>query len=143
MIKERTQANIRAMFDDTAISPQLSTNDADGTLAIADSTVHSSSPSVVSSSPSRSRSFRSQSGRIRPRPRRWRINLDIATPRLLLPAAPEHESLRSTKDLVGLLCDFGHFRVTNWPAPAEAQTTEFVRSPQSMPNVILVVVSSV
>ncbi|TPP63989.1 hypothetical protein FGIG_08736 [Fasciola gigantica] len=134
VIKERTQANIRAMFDDTTVSPQLSTDEADATPN-SDTTTHDSSASIVYSSLSRSRSFRSESGGNRFRLRRWRINLDIAAPRLLLPANPERGRPRSAKDLVGLLCDFGHFRVTNWPSHTEKQTTGLIRLSKSMSNV--------
>ncbi|VDP73266.1 unnamed protein product [Echinostoma caproni] len=130
VIKERTQANIRAMFDDTTISLQTSTIEPNEAPTV-DSAVSPCPSPLVSTGQSNSQSPRSQSVTNRPRPRRWRINLDIAAPRLLLPANPECPNLTDTSNLVGLLCDFGHLRVTNWPPPPVKPSIEMMHTSES------------
>ncbi|KAF8569114.1 hypothetical protein P879_00924 [Paragonimus westermani] len=91
VIKERTQANIRAMLDETG--------------------VHSVQ-----------REFTSKPLSTRKPSRRWRLRLDISAPRLLLPDRlidydidPLSGVRQSHFPLIGLLCDFGHMKVNNWP----------------------------
>ncbi|KAA3677044.1 uncharacterized protein DEA37_0011288 [Paragonimus westermani] len=91
VIKERTQANIRAMLDEPG--------------------VHSVQ-----------REFASKPLSARKPSRRWRLRLDISAPRLLLPDRlidydidPLSGVRQSHFPLIGLLCDFGHMKVNNWP----------------------------
>lgn len=62
---------------------------------------------------------------------RWRIAFDIAAPKILLPDKfwPEDGAASA---VVGVLCDFGRFRLSNWQ-PSVDNISEAAPNPQVCP----------
>ncbi|TGZ73901.1 hypothetical protein CRM22_001262 [Opisthorchis felineus] len=112
VIKQRTQANIRAILDETS-KPN----------GFTDTTFLPRSESGASPSTS---SF--QPAVKKKRPRRWHLQLDISAPRLLLPnrfsEVTEGSDVRR-QPVIGLLCNFGHLRVSNWPLAETERVTDW------------------
>ncbi|GAA50436.1 vacuolar protein sorting-associated protein 13D, partial [Clonorchis sinensis] len=121
VIKQRTQANIRAILDETS-----KPNGFNDTILVPRSEP-GSSPSTGSFQPAVKNK----------RPRRWHLQLDISAPRLLLPnrfsEVIEGGDVRR-QPVIGLLCNFGHLRVSNWPIAETATDTRDQRAKDWVPE---------
>ncbi|OON20111.1 hypothetical protein X801_04012, partial [Opisthorchis viverrini] len=118
VIKQRTQANIRAILDET--SKPNGFNDTTFPPRSASPSTSSFQPAVKSK-----------------RPRRWHLQLDISAPRLLLPNRfsefMERGDVRR-QPVIGLLCNFGHLRVSNWPLAETEMATRNQRDTEWVPE---------
>lgn len=115
-LKSQTKANLRAALH------TVEKVDEKSAVLLAISSNIPSKP--IPSDPSNFTRLSSASVGVGARPSGLNVHLDIAAPRILLPERlwpASSEKSTPTPDLLGVICDFGRFRLSNWEPAGEKE----------------------